>query len=188
MNTKKIVFSIFKTCIGLALVMLIVMCLIRFSQKAYDFGFRIFSDEAMTPPPGYSTTVTIVEGKSVLEIGETLKNAGLIKDAYLFYLQELMSNYHNKLRPGVYQLSTSMRPEEMMVLMSTEPEEDELNGFELLEDEEKEENDDGEFLGTEDDGNVQNTFSEDEAPVEDGTPVDAPVDSNIENDGSEGIE
>ena len=91
MNTKKIVFSIFKTCIGLAIAMFLIMCLIRASQTAYDFGYRIFCDEAMTPAPGYSTTVTIVEGKSPLEIGEILKNAGLIDNAYLFYLQEMMS-------------------------------------------------------------------------------------------------
>ena len=72
-------------------------------------------------------SVAIVEGKSVREIGEILEEKGLIRSASLFYLQEMVSSYHGKLQPGIYELSTSMTPEEMMAIMaaSSETEEEE---------------------------------------------------------------
>ena len=94
------------------------MTLIKLSGEAYDFGRRIFSEEPMTPAPGYSTSVAIVEGKSSKEIGKILEEKGLIRSGTLFYFQEMVSDYHGKLLPGVYQLSTSMTPEEMMAIMA----------------------------------------------------------------------
>lgn len=118
MNTKKIVFTIFKTCIMFVLILLIGMFVYKLSAKAYDFGYRIFAEEPMSPAPGYTMSVAIVEGKSVMEIGQILEEKGLIRSAYLFYLQEMVSSYHGKLQPGVYELSTAMTPEEMMEIMA----------------------------------------------------------------------
>ncbi len=43
---------------------------------------------------------------------------GLITDKNLFKLQERFSEYHGMERPGTYELSTAMTPEEMLVVMS----------------------------------------------------------------------
>ena len=118
MNTKKIVFTIFKTCIMFVLILLIGMFVYKLTAKAYDFGYRIFAEEPMSPAPGYTMSVAIVEGKSVMEIGQILEEKGLIRSAYLFYLQEMVSSYHGKLQPGVYELSTAMTPEEMIEIMA----------------------------------------------------------------------
>ena len=57
-------------------------------------------------------------------IGEILESKGLIRDAKLFYVQNLLSHYKDKLRAGVYILNTSMTMEEMMQIMSAaEPDE-----------------------------------------------------------------
>lgn len=125
MNTKKIVFTIFKTCITFAIVMVICFAVYKLCVKAYDFGFRIFAEEAMSPAPGYTVSVAIVEGKSVMEIGEILEEKGLIRSAYLFYLQEMVSSYHGELKPGVYEFSTAMTANEMMALMAAEADETE---------------------------------------------------------------
>ena len=118
MKTRRVVLSIFKTCIALAIAMVVIMMLLRFSTTAYDFGFRIFSESPMSDPPGYTMSVAIVEGKSTMEIGKILEDKGLIRNAYLFYLQEFVSNYHGLLKPGVYALSTAMTPDEMMAIMA----------------------------------------------------------------------
>ena len=118
MNAKQMVFSIFKTCLAIAILMLVGTFVIKMAGKAYDFGYRIFKEEPMSPAPGYTMSVAIVEGKSAKEIGIILEEKGLIRDANLFYLQELVSDYHDKLMPGVYELSTAMTPEEMMAVMA----------------------------------------------------------------------
>lgn len=120
MNAKKIVVTIFKTCFTLGLLLVIAMFVYKMCIKTYDFGYRIFAEEPMSPPPGYTTSVAIVDGKSVMEIGQILEDRGLIRDAYIFYLQELVSDYHGQLVPGVYELSTAMTPEEMMAVMAAD--------------------------------------------------------------------
>lgn len=118
MNSKRIISSLIKAIITFVILLIVGLMVYRFCLKAYDFGYRIFSDEPMTPAPGYTMSVAIVEGKSVMEIGEILEEKGLVGSAYLFYLQEMVSDYHGMLKPGVYELSTAMTPQEMMKIMA----------------------------------------------------------------------
>ena len=127
MDMKKIGMAIVKTIFTIIFSVLILMFVYNVMLKAYDFGYRIFAEEPISLPPGLTMSVAIVEGKSVREIGEILEEKGLIRSASLFYLQEMVSSYHGKLQPGIYELSTSMTPEEMMAIMaaSSETEEEE---------------------------------------------------------------
>ena len=118
MSPRKVAWAIIKTVFGIVIAAVIMMLVYRFSLNAYDFGYRIFAEEPVSPEPGLTKTVAIVEGKSALEIGQVLKEKGLIRDAQLFSLQELFSSYHKKLQPGIYELNTAMTPEEMMAVMA----------------------------------------------------------------------
>ena len=69
-----------------------------------------------------SDATQIEEDDDVKKIGEILENKGLIRDGELFVLQELISDYHNDLLPGTYELNTSMTAEQMMEVMSSVPE------------------------------------------------------------------
>ena len=119
-GTKKIAWAVVKMMFGIVILSVIMMFVYRFALNAYDYGYRIFDEEPMSPEPGLTKSVAIVEGKSVSEIGKILEDKGLIRSATLFYLQEMFSSYHKKLQPGVYELSTAMTPEEIMALMSAE--------------------------------------------------------------------
>ena len=73
--------------------------------------------------------MAITEGMSASEIGHLLENKGLIRDAKLFVLQYYLSEYRKDVRPGVFELNTSMTVEEMMAAMvPEEDEEDETGG------------------------------------------------------------
>lgn len=150
MRARRAAWSIVRFIFGLVMGVVIMMLVYRFALDAYDFGYRIFAETPVSPEPGLTMSVAIVEGKSVMEIGEILEGKGLIRDAYLFYLQEMFSTYHKKLQPGVYELSTAMTPEEMMGVMAANTvaddfEEEEITGnseesTELLPEEEAESN------------------------------------------------
>lgn len=124
MNGKQIVAAVVGTIFKITVAGVIIMLIYRFSMTAYDFGYRIFADMPFAATPGEEVSVAIVEGKSAMDIGEILKSEGLIADAKLFYAQELLSEYHGKLQPGIYVLNTSMKAKEMMSVMAeTETEE-----------------------------------------------------------------
>jgi UPF0755 protein len=106
-----------------------------------------------------------------MEVGEILQEKGLIRDAKLFYLQELFSNYHGKLQPGIYELSNSMTPEEMMAVMAANAP-DEIEGEEEVtvsgnseSSELLDENADTEYVGTEEtsDEEMEETFVDEAA-------------------------
>ena len=58
--------------------------------------------------------------KKAMEILAELEEKGLVEDWKLFYLQILCSKYANTMQPGTYELSTAMKPRELMAVMSGE--------------------------------------------------------------------
>ena len=99
----------------------------RVATFAYGYGYRIFAEEPVDREPGIDVNVAIVEGKSVKEIGKLLEEKGLIRDGFLFILQEKFSEYSGDLKPGVYTLNTSQTPYEMLAIMSQEAEESQVD-------------------------------------------------------------
>ena len=122
---KKMIWGVVKGILKIAVTLAIVILIYNLGLKAYDFGFRIFAEEPVELGTGRMVSVSIVEGKSVSEIGDILEEKGLIRDAKLFYFQEMFSEYKGELKPGVYELSTGMTPYEMMEIMSASDEEEE---------------------------------------------------------------
>lgn len=120
MNTKQMVTAIGGVVLKLALSIAVVVLIYKGATMAYDYGYRIFQEPPVAEAPGYDIEVQITMGKSAKEIGELLEQKGLIRDANLFYIQNLLSHYKGELNPGVYTLNTSMTMQEMMEVMSAD--------------------------------------------------------------------
>ncbi len=118
MNTKQMVGAIIGMVLKVSIAVLVIIFVYRGAVVAYDYGYRIFEEEPVSEAPGIDLTVEITVGKSALQIGEILEQKGLIRDAKLFYIQNLLSHYKDKMKAGVYTLNTSMTMEEMMEIMS----------------------------------------------------------------------
>lgn len=111
-----------KGIIEIALRLIVICAVLTFiynaSVTAYDFGFQIFAERPVSMGSGRIVKVTVPMESSASDIGKILKDNGLIKDSTLFVLQEFVSAYHGDLKPGEYELSTSMTPTEMMQVMA----------------------------------------------------------------------
>lgn len=117
MNKKEVGISITSAVIKVVLLIIILFLLIQYSKVAYSYGRGIFNQTAVSSGEGEYFNVTILEGESVSELADALEGAGLIKDAFLFRLQEYFSEYHGLEQPGVYTLSTAMTPNEMLAII-----------------------------------------------------------------------
>ena len=124
MNSKEVVISVFSTVFKIVLAIIIVMLVYKWSLLAYDYGQRVFNEPPMSAGSGRTVTVIINEGDSAKEIGDKLEKSGLIRDAMLFRIQEMLSAYKDELQPGTYELNTSMKTEEMMEIMAMQVEEE----------------------------------------------------------------
>ncbi|MBR5578611.1 MAG: endolytic transglycosylase MltG [Lachnospiraceae bacterium] len=118
MNSKEMVISIFATVFKIVLAVIIVIMVYKWSLVAYEYGTRVFNEPPMSAGEGRTVTVVIEKGASVTEMGQTLEKKGLIRDADLFRIQEMLSAYKGKLQAGTYELKTSMTTDEIMRILA----------------------------------------------------------------------
>ena len=123
MNSNNIVGAIFGAIFRIACTVLVVFVIYRGAMFSYDYGYRIFTEPAVSSGEGRTVTVTIPKDMSAEEMGELFVNKGLIRDANLFVLQYYLSEFRKDIRPGTFDLSTAMTAEEMMEAMTVSPEE-----------------------------------------------------------------
>lgn len=117
-NVKEIIGSVFSVTIKIVLGILVVMFIYKYALLAYNYGYRVFTEPPVATGTGREITVSIGEDTSVMDIGEMLETKGLIRDGKLFFLQELASENHGKIKPGKYSLNTNMTASEMVAIMS----------------------------------------------------------------------
>ena len=106
--------AIFRVVVAIAAVYIIYQGAIL----CYNYGYRIFTEPAVSAGEGRTETVAITDDMSPKEIGQLFENKGLVRDARLFMLQYYLSEYVKDVKPGVFDLSTSMTAEEMMEAMT----------------------------------------------------------------------
>lgn len=102
----------------------IVVLLFWIGKSAYHFGYEVFNQQAVSPGEGHEVTVVINEDASLYNISKTLEKKGLVKDALVFFVQERLSNYHGKLQPGTYLLSTAYTPNRIMGILAGDKEQE----------------------------------------------------------------
>ncbi len=123
MSVRKVVMKIVNISFSVLVIILLVFVLYRSGQTAYRFGYRVFTEKAVSlPDEGKDKVVSVTSGMGAKELGELLKKKGLIRDANLFVLQLRLSAYADKIKEGTYTLSTSMTAQEMIQVMSQEAE------------------------------------------------------------------
>lgn len=125
MKVKYLVGAVIETVIKVVALVVIIMYVYRAALGAYEFGYLVFAEEPVSRSGGRIITVAITGDFTVKGVGEMLEEKGLIRDANLFIVQELLSEYRGKLQPGIYDLSTAMTTTEMMETMSAAAEEEE---------------------------------------------------------------
>lgn len=119
MELNKVLLGLLKVAFGITVILLLIYAGVRLSAVGYDFGYRVFTEPAMTSGEGRDVIVQVYEDGSARDLAKSLEDKGLVRDSNLFYLQYKLSAYSGKLVPGIYTLNTSMTSKDMIVLMST---------------------------------------------------------------------
>ena len=118
MNVRYLIGAVIEATIKVIVLAAVVMFVFRTSTAAYEFGYRVFADVPVSVNGGRTITVGIAEDADISDIAQMLEEKGLIEDARRFVVQEFLSSYHGKIRPGIYDLSTSMTADEMLSIMA----------------------------------------------------------------------
>lgn len=108
----------------IALYVCVAVLVIWIGKVTYQFGYNVFNQQAMTPGEGQEVTVVIKEDATSYDIAKTLKSKGLIEDTLVFWVQEKLSNYSGKMKPGTYLLSTAYTPNRIMGILAGDAEQE----------------------------------------------------------------
>lgn len=119
---NKTLYKWIRIAFTVMVVLLVVYGTLSMSFKAYDFGYRVFTETAIDEEPGINVEVTIEESMNDKEIGKLLEKKGLVREADLFVIQYKLSAYADEIVPGTYTLNTSLTPKEMMIIMADQTE------------------------------------------------------------------
>lgn len=118
MNAKKVVLKVMNISLTILVVVLVIFAAFRLGSYAYDFGYRVFMEDSVSPEPGRDVVVQVDKNMSSSALGSMLEEKGLVRDGTLFMIQLKLSAYSNKIMPGIYTLNTSMTPREMIETMA----------------------------------------------------------------------
>lgn len=122
MKNMKVVLSVVLTVLQLTLILAAIYVVYTGAVKCHDYGYRIFAEPPMTDGEGRAVQVVVTETMKPKDIGELFAKKGLIRDSKLFILQYYLSEFRKEVKPGQFELSTSMTVEEMMEAMTVVPE------------------------------------------------------------------
>ena len=117
----KVVMRVLSISITVLFCVLVVCGLYQVGLKCYDFGYRVYTEPAVSQDKGTEQIVQITEDMGTKELADLLEEKGLVRDARLFYVQAKLSGF--KPQSGVYKVSTSMTARELMAAMTPVEEE-----------------------------------------------------------------
>ena len=117
MKTRKIIYRIIRIGIAVLVTILILMLFLSIGKKAYEFGYRIFTETAVDEAPGKDVVVLVRSDMDKKDVAEMLEQKGLVNDARLFLIQYKLTDY-DEIAPGTYTLNTSMTVHDMAAAMS----------------------------------------------------------------------
>ena len=104
MKTSDIVSAVFGAMFRICVVIFAVFAIYNGALKAYEYGFRIFTEPAVSSGEGRMITVSVTEDMSPSDIGELFESKGLVKDGTLFMLQYYLSEFQKDVGPGTFEL------------------------------------------------------------------------------------
>ncbi len=126
MRSSEIVLRIVKAMVYILILVLLVAGATYIGRESYDFGYRIYAEEAMTDKENAKeVSLSITENMTKRDIAELICDKGLCRSASLFYVQLMLSDYKDSIKQGLYTLNTSMNHEEILWTIGGYSEEEE---------------------------------------------------------------
>lgn len=124
-NVNTIASTIISVSVNIIAIAAVIMCIYFLANWSYNFGNAIFDSSPVDAYNGKNVIVTVPQNAKLLDVSRLMKNAGVVKDEYVFMIQIILSDEKDNIVPGTYTLSTSMMPTEIIEIIASDPETEE---------------------------------------------------------------
>lgn len=107
-----------KGTVRLLIYVCVILVIILAAKTSYQFGHDVFAEEPVASR-GKEVTVQVRSGMEAKELGELLKDNGLIDESLLvFEVQYRLSGYYGGIKDGSYVLNTAQTVDEMLEILA----------------------------------------------------------------------
>lgn len=109
-----------KGTVRLLIYVCVILVIILAAKTSYQFGHDVFAEEPVASRgKGKKVTVQVRSGMEAKELGELLKDNGLIDESLLvFEVQYRLSGYYGGIKDGSYVLNTAQTVDEMLEILA----------------------------------------------------------------------
>ena len=118
MNVKSIALGFMSFVVRAAILAVAILVIVKAGEKAYDFGFRIFTEGPVAEAPGRDIIMSVDKGEGLTDVSKKLEEKGITSDWMLFFIQAKLSEYKGKIEPGTYTLNNSLTTDELMAILT----------------------------------------------------------------------
>lgn len=120
MDERKTSQGFAKVSVRVLKYVIIIVVAIVCATAAYNFGYKVFSDETMEVAPGTDMSFTFEEGTTIDDVAETLEEFRVIEDATIFKVQAYIYSVKT-IEPGSYMFNTSQTGEDILKVIDQGP-------------------------------------------------------------------
>ncbi|MCL2461070.1 MAG: endolytic transglycosylase MltG [Defluviitaleaceae bacterium] len=93
--------------VSLCLFLAVIFLVYTFTVKSYNYG-QTLADSMMAPAEDKPVAFVVSEGDTASDVAANLEKEGVIKNALLFRLENLLKGVSRDYKPGTYQLNMDM--------------------------------------------------------------------------------
>ena len=123
MKAVDLTVSFMGTVVRGVILVICAVVVMNVGKKAYDFGFRIFTEGPVAEAPGRDIIMSVDSGEGLTDVSKKLEEKGVTSDWMLFFIQAKLSEYKGKIEPGTYTLNNSLTTDELMAILTKADEE-----------------------------------------------------------------
>ncbi len=104
--------------VGLLVNVAIIYLLVNTFSYGYNFAYDVFADVCKDEADTQVVSVHIEADSSILEVCQTLNEAGVVKDYVALAVKLRIGSYAASIQPGVYQIAPSNTSEEIITIIT----------------------------------------------------------------------
>ncbi len=117
-NTALTMKRITRFTLGLLINVCIIFLMVKVFSFGYSFAYDVFADNCKDSSDTQVVAVTILPDSSIVEVCETLDEAGVISNYYALAVKIRLGSYAADIQPGTYQIAPSYTSSQIITLIT----------------------------------------------------------------------
>lgn len=110
--------KVLRFSVGLLINVFIVFVLVRVFSLGFNFAYDVFASTCKDETDTQVVAVTILPDSTIVDVCETLDDAGVVKNSYALMVKIRLGSYAASILPGTYEIAPSYTNDEIITIIT----------------------------------------------------------------------